>query len=35
VIMLLNEQDCNLFDGLKTRLESGTVVTVIPVAHGG
>jgi molybdopterin converting factor small subunit len=35
VIMLLNEQDCNLFDGLRTRLESGTVVTVIPVAHGG
>ncbi len=35
VIMLLNEQDCNLFDGLRTRLKNGTTVTVIPVAHGG
>ena len=35
VIILLNEQDCNLFQGLKTRLENGTEVTIIPVAHGG
>ena len=35
VIILLNEQDCNVFDGLKTRVENGTVVTIIPVAHGG
>lgn len=35
VIILLNDQDCNLFQGLWTRLEPGTSVTVIPVAHGG
>ena len=35
VIILLNEQDCNIFNGLKTTIENGTVVTVIPVAHGG
>lgn len=35
VIMLLNEQDCNLFQGLRTRLDPETVVTIIPVAHGG
>lgn len=35
VIILLNEQDCNVFTGLKTRVEKGTIVTVIPVAHGG
>ena len=35
VIMLLNEHDCNLFEGLKTRLEPETLLTIIPVAHGG
>ncbi len=35
VIILLNEQDCNVFQGLRTRLEQGTVITIIPVAHGG
>jgi molybdopterin converting factor small subunit len=35
VIMLLDEQDCNLFQGLGTMLDSETVVTIIPVAHGG
>jgi molybdopterin converting factor small subunit len=35
VIILLNDQDCNIFDGLKTRIEPGTKVTIIPVAHGG
>ena len=35
VIVLLNDQDCNLFQGLRTRLEPGTLVTIIPVAHGG
>jgi molybdopterin converting factor small subunit len=35
VIMLLNDHDCNLFEGLKTRLESETLLTIIPVAHGG
>ena len=35
VIILLNEQDCNLFNGLRTRIEKGTTVTIIPVAHGG
>jgi molybdopterin converting factor small subunit len=35
VIILLNDQDCNIFDGLKTRIEPGTRVTIIPVAHGG
>jgi molybdopterin converting factor small subunit len=35
VIMLLDEQDCNLFQGLRTMLESETIVTIIPVAHGG
>jgi molybdopterin converting factor small subunit len=35
VIILLNDQDCNIFEGLKTRIEPGTKVTIIPVAHGG
>ena len=35
VIILLNDQDCNVFDGLKTEVQNGSVVTVIPVAHGG
>jgi molybdopterin converting factor small subunit len=35
VIIMLNDQDCNIFDGLKTRIEPGTTVTIIPVAHGG
>ncbi len=35
VIILLNDQDCKLFHGLETRLEPGTTITIIPVAHGG
>jgi molybdopterin converting factor small subunit len=35
VIILLNDQDYNIFDGLKTQVEPGTRVTIIPVAHGG
>ncbi len=35
VIILLNDQDCNIFDGLKTQIEPGTKITIIPVAHGG
>jgi len=35
VIILLNDQDCNIFDGLKTKIEPGMKVTIIPVAHGG
>jgi molybdopterin converting factor small subunit len=35
VIILLNDQDCDVFDGLKTQVEPGTKVTIIPVAHGG
>jgi molybdopterin converting factor small subunit len=35
VIILLNDQDYNIFDGLKTPIEAGTRVTIIPVAHGG
>jgi len=35
VIILLNDQDCNIFDGLKTQIKPGTRVTIIPVAHGG
>jgi molybdopterin converting factor small subunit len=35
VILLLDEQDCNLFQGLRTKLDSETAVTIIPVAHGG
>jgi molybdopterin converting factor small subunit len=35
VIILLNDQDCNIFDGLRTQVEPGTRVTIIPVAHGG
>ena len=35
VIILLNDQDCNLFQGMNTKLETGTNVTIIPVAHGG
>lgn len=35
VIILLNERDCNLFSGLRTKIEKGATVTIIPVAHGG
>ena len=35
VIILLNDQDCNLFGGLATKLENDSTVTIIPVAHGG
>ncbi len=35
VIILLDDQDCGVFNGLKTSLGMGTVVTIIPVAHGG
>ena len=35
VIILLNDQDCNVFDGLITPIRPGTKVTIIPVAHGG
>ncbi len=35
VIILLNEQDCNMFSGLRTKIERNTAVTIIPVAHGG
>ena len=35
VIILLDDQDCNLFGGLRTKLEREATVTIIPVAHGG
>ena len=35
VIILINELDCHVFSGLKTRVEKGTIVTIISVAHGG
>lgn len=35
VIILVNDQDCNLLGGLKARLEEEALVTIIPVAHGG
>lgn len=35
VILLINDQDCNLFQGLRTQLTSKALVTIIPVAHGG
>ena len=35
VIILLNDQDCNVFEGLATQVEPGMRVTIIPVAHGG
>ena len=35
VIILIDEHDCNLFQGLNTKLDPGTLVTIIPVAHGG
>lgn len=35
VIILLNDQDCIVLDGLRTQVEPGTKVTIIPVAHGG
>jgi molybdopterin converting factor small subunit len=35
VIILLNDQDYNIFDGLKTQIQPGTKITIIPVAHGG
>ena len=35
VIILLNDHDCNLFEGLKTRIEPESLLTIIPVAHGG
>ncbi len=35
VIILLDEQDCNLFGGLDAIVQPKTIVTIIPVAHGG
>lgn len=35
VIMLVDGHDCNLFEGLKTRIEPDVLLTIIPVAHGG
>ncbi len=35
VIILLNDQDCNLFSGLGPKVEQESTVTIIPVAHGG
>jgi len=35
VIIMLDDQDCNLFEGLRTKLERDSKVTIIPVAHGG
>jgi molybdopterin converting factor small subunit len=35
VIILLDEQDCNLFGGLNAVIQPKTIVTIIPVAHGG
>ena len=35
VIILLDEQDCNLLGGLKALVQPKTTVTIIPVAHGG
>jgi molybdopterin converting factor small subunit len=35
VIILVDDQDCNLLGGMNARLEEGALVTVIPVAHGG
>lgn len=35
VIILLDEQDCNLFGGLNAVIQPKTVITIIPVAHGG
>ena len=35
VIILLDDQDCNVFEGMKTRMMERTTVTIIPIAHGG
>ena len=35
VIILLDDQDCNIFQGLGTVVERNSRVTIIPVAHGG
>ena len=35
VIILLDDQDCNLFHGLQTQIEKDATITIIPVAHGG
>lgn len=34
-IILLNDKDINILEGLETRLRSGDVITIIPVSHGG
>ena len=35
VIIMLNDQDSNVFEGMETQIGPGTRVTIIPVAHGG
>jgi molybdopterin converting factor small subunit len=35
VIILVDEQDMNIYQGLKTKLDKDTTITIIPVAHGG
>jgi len=34
-LLLRNEVDIGLFDGLETKLEDGDVLTVLPLVHGG
>jgi len=34
-IILLNDVDINVLEGLKTKVKNGDTITIIPVSHGG
>lgn len=34
-LVLLNDKDINVLEGLKTKVKNGDILTIIPVSHGG
>jgi molybdopterin synthase sulfur carrier subunit len=35
VVILVNEQEIGVLQGLETRVSDGDILTIIPVSHGG
>lgn len=34
-LVLLNDKDINVLEGLKTKVKNGDILVIIPVSHGG
>ncbi len=34
-LVLLNDKDINVLEGLKTKVKNGDILIIIPVSHGG